>query len=77
MSWDDEELYKNKTIIKNNTYYHHSTADDNLFLPKSYIEQLEDLKTHDSGLYRIARKGHFGVNGVRVFRSLRYGHMMK
>lgn len=64
---DDEELYKNKTIIKNNTYYHHSTADDNLFLPKSYIEQLEDFKTHDPDLYRIARKGHFGVNGVRIF----------
>lgn len=64
---DDEELYKKKTIIKNNTYYHHSTADDNLFLPKSYIDQLEDLKTHDPDLFRIARKGHFGVNGVRVF----------
>ncbi|MFB8733879.1 hypothetical protein ACEQPO_07970 [Bacillus sp. SL00103] len=32
-------------------------------MPISYIEQLEDLKTHDPDLYRIARKGHFGVNG--------------
>jgi len=63
---DDEELYKQKTIIKNDTYYHHSTADDNLFLPESYIEQLEDLKTHDPDLYRIARKGRFGVNGKLV-----------
>ena len=63
---DDEELYKQKTIIVNNTYYHHSTADDNLFLPESYIEQLEDLKTHDLDLYRIARKGRFGVNGILV-----------
>lgn len=63
---DDEELYKEKTIIKNKTYYHHSTADDNLFLPESYIEQLEDLKTHDPDLYRIARKGRFGVNGKLV-----------
>ncbi|MEK4267073.1 PBSX family phage terminase large subunit [Bacillus sp. FSL W8-0940] len=63
---DDEELYEKKTIIKNNTYYHHSTADDNLFLPESYIEQLEDLKTHDPDLYRIARKGRFGVNGKLV-----------
>ncbi|MFC0188478.1 PBSX family phage terminase large subunit [Fictibacillus aquaticus] len=64
---DDEELYRKKTIIINNTYYHHSTADDNLFLPPEYIEQLEELKTHDPDLHRIARKGEFGINGSRVF----------
>lgn len=64
---NDEELYKNRIIIKNNIYYHHSTADDNLFLPLSYIEQLEDLKTHDPDLWRIARKGRFGINGKLVF----------
>lgn len=63
---DDEELYQKKVIVKNNTYYHHSTADDNLFLPKSYIEQLEELKDYDIDLYRIARRGRFGVNGIRV-----------
>ncbi len=64
---DDEELYEKRTIITNDTYYHHSTADDNLFLPESYIAQLEELKDYDPDLYRVARKGHFGVNGVRVF----------
>lgn len=63
---DDEELYKKRTVIIKNTYYHHSTADDNLFLPQSYIDQLEELKLYDIDLYRIARKGRFGVNGVRV-----------
>lgn len=63
---DDEELYKKRTIIKNNTYYHHSLADDNLFLPQSYIEQLEELELYDPDLYRIARRGRFGVNGIRV-----------
>ena len=63
---DDEELYEKRTIITNDTYYHHSTADDNLFLPESYIAQLEELKDYDPDLYRIARKGHFGVNGVKV-----------
>lgn len=63
---DDEELYEKKTIILKDIYYHHSTADDNLFLPESYIEQLEDLKTHDPDLHRIARKGRFGVNGKLV-----------
>ncbi|MED1602612.1 PBSX family phage terminase large subunit [Alkalihalophilus marmarensis] len=63
---DDEDLYKKKTIITNNTYYHHSTADDNLFLPRSYIEELEDMKTYDLDLHRIAREGRFGVNGAKV-----------
>ena len=26
---DENELYQKKTLIKNGTYYHHSTADDN------------------------------------------------
>ncbi|MCS1393582.1 PBSX family phage terminase large subunit [Lysinibacillus boronitolerans] len=63
---DDEELYKLRTIIVNNTYYHHSTADDNLFLPSSYIAQLDEMELYDPDLYRIARKGRFGVNGVLV-----------
>ncbi|WP_345822077.1 PBSX family phage terminase large subunit [Bacillus pumilus] len=77
---DDAELYKERTIIRNKTYYHHSTADDNLFLPISYIEQLEDLKTHDPDLYRIARKGHFGVNGKLVlpqFKVMKHEEVMK
>lgn len=63
---DDEVLYKNRIVITNNTYYHHSTADDNLFLPKSYTEQLDELKVYDPDLYRVARKGRFGINGRRV-----------
>jgi len=63
---DDKELYKNRIIITNNTYYHHSLADDNLFLPKSYIKQLDELKVYDIDLYRIARRGRFGVNGRKI-----------
>ncbi|KIL23731.1 hypothetical protein B4127_2664 [Bacillus pumilus] len=63
---DDERLYKERTIAINDTYYHHSTAEDNLFLPKSYVKQLDELKEYDPDLYRIARKGHFGINGIRV-----------
>lgn len=63
---DDEELYKRRVIVHNNTYYHHSVADDNLFLPKSYIDQLDELKEYDPDLYRIARRGWFGVNGIKV-----------
>ena len=62
----DEELYEQRTIVVNDTYYHHSTADDNKFLPASYIEQLEEMKEYDPDLYRVARKGRFGVNGKRV-----------
>lgn len=63
---DDDELYRDRVIILKNVYYHHSTADDNLFLPQSYIEQLDDMKTYDPDLYRVARNGRFGVNGKRV-----------
>lgn len=64
---DDEELYKKRIITVGNTYYHHSTVDDNFFVPNDYIHQLDDLQLHDPDLYRVARKGRFGVNGRLVF----------
>lgn len=63
---DDEELYEKKTIIVGDTFYHHSTADDNLFLPEDYLKQLEEMKEYDPDLHRVARKGQFGVNGTKV-----------
>lgn len=63
---NDEELYQKRTVVIGDTYYHHSTADDNFFLPDSYIEQLEEMEEYDPDLHRIARKGRFGVNGKRV-----------
>lgn len=63
---DDQILYKRKTIVKNGVYYHHSVADDNLFLPKSYIETLDAMKEYDPDLYRVARLGQFGLNGRKV-----------
>lgn len=63
---DDNELYEKGTVVVGDTYYHHSTADDNLFLPLSYIKQLDELKEYDPDLHRVARLGRYGVNGVRV-----------
>jgi phage terminase large subunit len=63
---DDALLYKRRTIVRRGVYYHHSTADDNLFLPKDYINTLDDMKTYDPDLYRVARLGRFGLNGKRV-----------
>lgn len=63
---DDQVLYKRRTIVKHGVYYHHSVADDNLFLPQSYIETLDDMKNYDPDLYRVARLGQFGLNGKRV-----------
>ncbi|WP_252503265.1 PBSX family phage terminase large subunit [Sporosarcina sp. Marseille-Q4943] len=68
---DDEELYQKRTVAVGDTYYHHSTADDNLFLPQEYIDQLEEMKEYDPDLHRIARKGRFGVNGKRVLPQFR------
>ena len=64
---NDEELYKKRIMVIGDTYYHHSTVDDNFFVPEEYVEQLDDLKNHDPDLYRVARKGRFGVNGTLVF----------
>lgn len=64
---DDQELYKKRIIILGNVYYHHSTVDDNFFVTADYVDQLDDLQTHDPDLYRIARKGRFGTNGKLVF----------
>lgn len=63
----DHELYEKRILRKGKIYYHHSTVDDNYFVPDDYIEQLDELKLHDPDLYRIARKGWFGTNGKKVF----------
>lgn len=64
---DDEDLYKKRIIVVGKTYYHHSTVDDNFFVPGDYVEQLDELQAHDPDLYRVARRGRFGVNGTLVF----------
>lgn len=63
---DDQDLYKQKTIVEKGVYYHHSLPDDNLFLPDSYIETLDEMKVYDPDLYRVARLGEFGTSGKRV-----------
>lgn len=63
---DDEQLYKERVIVYRDVYYHHSVAEDNLFLQAAYIEQLEEIKEYDPDLYRIAKKGRFGINGILV-----------
>lgn len=63
---DDNRLYQLKTIVKNGVYYHHSVPEDNLFLQKSYIRQLDAMKEYDVDLWRIARQGRYGINGIRV-----------
>lgn len=76
---DDNTLYENRVVKLNNTYYHHSVCDDNYFLPKSYIEELENMKEYDIDLYRVARQGRFGVNGTKVlpqFKELSHDLVM-
>ncbi len=63
---DDNILYQRRTVVKNGVYYHHSVADDNLFLPESYIQTLDEMQSYDPDLYRVARLGRFGLNGIRV-----------
>ena len=63
---DDNDLYERRVIVRDDVYYHHSVVDDNYFLPESYTEQLDEMKSYDMDLYRVARLGRFGVNGTRV-----------
>lgn len=65
-----ETVYKNRTVVKGNTYYHHSVPEDNRFLPQSYIDELEDIKNYDIDLYRVAKLGRYGVNGEKVLPQL-------
>ncbi len=67
---NDKDLYKDRIIKTEDTYYHHSTVDDNKFAPQSYIEQLNELKIHDPDLYRVARLGEFGTLGERVLKNV-------
>lgn len=63
---DDEDLYARRTIVRKGVYYHHSVADDNMFLPESYIATLDQMREYDPDLFRVARLGKFGFNGKRV-----------
>lgn len=65
-NFDDNELYEKKIVRLGDTYYHHSTIEDNLFLTEDYLRQLDEMQEYDPDLYRIARLGQFGVNGTKV-----------
>lgn len=63
---DEELLYRKRTLVKNGIYFHHSLPEDNPFLPKAYLKRLEEIKSYDPNLYRVAKLGRFGANGTRV-----------
>lgn len=68
---DDNEVYIKKVVINDDVYYHHSTVDDNRFVQQDYIKQLDDIKTYDADLYRIAREGRFGTKGLKVLPNFK------
>lgn len=68
---DENKLYEKKCLVKNGTYYHHSTPDDNPWLPWQYLKRLDELKTYDYPLYLVARWGRFGATGTRVLPQIK------
>lgn len=67
---DPRIVYRNKTVVKNGVYYHHSVPKDNLYLPQSYLNELQEMKTYDPDLYRVAWLGRYGINGVKVLPQI-------
>lgn len=63
---DENKFYEKKCLVKNDVYYHHSTPDDNPWLPWRYVKRLDDLRFYDYPLYMVARWGRFGATGTRV-----------
>ena len=66
----DSKETQSKCLIHNGTYYHHSTPDDNPWLPWQYLKRLDQLKDYDYPLYTVARWGMFGATGTRVLPQL-------
>lgn len=74
---DENKFYDKKCIVCNGTYYHHSTPDDNPWLPWQYIKRLDDLRYYDYPLYMVARWGRFGATGTRVLPQFRVAKEQK
>lgn len=68
---DENKFYEKKCIVHDGTYYHHSTPDDNPWLPWQYLKRLDKLKDYDYPLYMVARWGRFGATGTRVLPQFR------
>lgn len=67
----EDKFYDRKCLVKNGVYYHHSTPDDNPWLPWQYLKRLDDLRHYDYPLYKVARWGQFGATGTRVLPQFR------
>lgn len=66
----EETFYEQRILKIDDMYIHHSTVDDNPFVPDSYVAELDKMKQYDPDLYRVARLGRFGVLGERVFSNV-------
>lgn len=62
----EDTLYERRTVVKKGVYYHHSTCDDNPFLPIEYVQRLDSMRKYDPSLWMVARLGRFGATGLRV-----------
>lgn len=74
---NEDKFYIKGTIVHNGTYYHHSTPDDNPWLPKEYIRRLDALRFYDYPLYNVARWGKFGPTGTRVLPQFKIAQNAK
>lgn len=76
---DPEEFYKKRTVVRKDSqgryiYYHHSVVDDNPFINKEYVQNLESIKALDKQLWLVSRWGRFGVAGLKVLPRFVVAH---
>lgn len=71
---EPEDMYEQRIIrdSERDLMIHHSTVDDNPFVPETYVRELDKMKEYDPDLYRVARQGRFGVLGDKVLKNLEF-----
>ena len=68
-NWVYDRWHKEGVKIPNDTTVLHTTYNDNMFLPQSYRDSMENLKDRDPFMYRVYALGEFASMGKRVYTN--------
>lgn len=68
-NWVYDRWHKEGVKIPKDTTVLHTTYHDNMFLPQSYRDSMENLKDRDPFMYRVYALGEFASMGKRVYTN--------